>query len=593
MSNTNLQSDGKFLSKLYFRVLPAQIFMMFLTGVNNLIDGLVSSNCIGAGAMGVIGLYAPFSMIWLAVSAVMMVGSQVLCARYMGSGDLQKTRGVFSLNLVLTFAIMLIATLLSFVLSTKIAVILGASEATVNDLSAYIMGRGVGLLPMVLGAQFSTFLSLEGQDKYNYFSTATLLGTNTVMDLIFAAVLKRGIGGVGLATSISQWTYMATTAVFFLSKKASLKFSFKSINWKELWSLVKIGFPNALVFFLTSIRSSTFNNLLASYDPTMVAVAAISTYVIVMMIFESVGKGVASAGRILSSVSYGEEDGKSITTIMKTVFTKGLLVSFAASVLVFLLAGYIPRMFYPNPDSEVYRLTARSLRFGALVLVFETIAYIFSNYFQSIGRNIIVNVMSVLEGVAVMVPIGFLLIPKMGLDGVMLSLVIGYAVLALVGPVYAIIYWKRRPRTLSEWVTIPADFGAPDDECLDVTIHNLEEAVNTSREIQKFCEEHNVDQKKATYSALAVEELCLGIIKDRFEADKKKHRIEVHVVHKEDRIFISLKDDCKPFNAKERSELVNPQDDSPKSLSIRVFMGIVKETEYQLTLGINVFTVTF
>ena len=55
---------------------------------------------------------------------------------------------------------------------------------------------------------------------------------------------------------------------------------------------------------------------------------------------------------------------------------------------------------------------------------------------------------------------------------------------------------------------------------------------------------------------------------------------------------MSLKDDCKPFNLKERSELVNPQDDSPKSLSIRLFMGIVKETEYQLMLGMNVFMVT-
>ena len=592
MHKTNLQSDGRFLSNLYFRVLPAQIFMMFLAGVNNLIDGLVSSNFIGAGAMGVIGLYSPFSMIWLAVSAVMMVGSQVLCARYMGSGNLQKTRGVFSLNIVLTFLVMVCAALISFLLSTRIALILGATQEAVGDLSGYIIGRGVGLLPMVLGAQFSTFLSLEGQDRYNYFATALLLATNTVLDLLFAAVLKKGIAGVGLATSISQWIYMGTTAVFFLTKKASLKFSFKSINWKELWPLVKIGFPNALVFFLTSIRSSVFNNLLASYDPTMISVAAISTYIIVMMIFESIGKGVASAGRILSSVSYGEEDAHSITTIMKTVFTKGLPIAFGAALLVFLISPYVPRFFYPNPALEVYRLTARALKFGAAVLVFETITQVFSNYFQSIGRNILVNVMSVMEGVAVMVPLGLLLIPKMGLDGVLLSLVIGYAIVALVGPVYALFYWKRMPRTLREWVTIPADFGASEDECLDVTIHNLDEAVNTSMEIQKFCEERNIDKKKATYSALAVEELCLGIIKDRFEADRKKHRIEVHVVHKGEKIFISLKDDCKPFNPKERSELVNPQDDSPKSLSIRVFMGIVKETEYQLTLGINVFTVT-
>ncbi len=40
----------------------------------------------------------------------------------------------------------------------------------------------------------------------------------------------------------------------------------------------------------------------------------------------------------------------------------------------------------------------------------------------------------------------------------------------------------------------------------------------------------------------------------------------------------------------ERADLVNPQDDSPRSISIRTFMGVVKETEYRQTLGINVFT---
>jgi len=53
-----------------------------------------------------------------------------------------------------------------------------------------------------------------------------------------------------------------------------------------------------------------------------------------------------------------------------------------------------------------------------------------------------------------------------------------------------------------------------------------------------------------------------------------------------------VKDDCRPYNPQERADFVNPQDDSPKSISIRLFMGIVKRTEYQLTLGINVFTMT-
>ena len=593
MSNTIQQSDGRFLSGLFFRVLPAQIFLLLLIGINNIVDGLVGANFLGAEAMSTIGLYSPFQLIWIATGTILMVSSQVLCARYMGAGDLEKTRGVFSLNITLAIALTILATLLSFTLSAPIARILGATPETLSDLSGFIVGRGIGIIPMILGSQFVAFLSLEGQDKRNYVATGILVTANVALDLFFVAVIKTGISGLGAATSLSQWIYMIVAGSFFLTQKASLKYSFKSIRWKEVLGMLKIGFPSAMVFFLTSIRSGLFNNLLAAYDPTMIAVAAMSTYAITIMIFESVGKGIAATGRLLTSVCYGEEDGRSMATVMKTIFTKGLLITLGASVITFLLANSVAGLFYSDPASEVYKLTAMSLRFGAVVLILETIAAVFSNYFQAIGRTVIVNVMSVLEGIAAMLPVGLLLIPRMGIIGSMITFIAGYAIVALCGPVYAIIYWKRIPKSLSEWVTIPADFGAADDERFDASIHSLEDAVSIAEGVQSFCLGRGIDEKKAYNSALALEELCLGIIKERFGADKKKHTIEVRVVHKKDRdIFMSIKDDCKPYNPKEREEFLNPQDDSPKSISIRLFMAIVKATEYQLTLGINVFTVT-
>ena len=505
MSNKIQQSDGQFLSGLFFRVLPAQIFLLVLTGINNMVDGLVGTNFLGAKAMSTIGLYAPFQLIWVAAGTTLVVSSQVLCARYMGAGDLERTRGVYSLSITLALMLSVLATLLSFTLYAQIARLLGASPVALSNLSGYIMGRGIGLIPMVLGAQFVAFLSLEGQDRRNYLAIGTMLTANVALDLLFAAVIRMGIPGLGIATSLSQWLYMIVAGSFFLTPKASLKYSFKSIRWKEIFGMLKIGFPSAMVFFLTSIRSG---------------------------------------------------------------------------------------LFYSDPTSEVYRLTAMALRFGAAVLILEAISAIFSNYFQSIGRTVIVNVMSVLEGIAAMLPFGLLLIPRMGVLGSMITIIAGYIIVALCGPVYAIIYWKRLPRSLSEWVTIPADFGAADDERFDASIHSLEDAAGIAEGVHNFCRGRGMEEKKAYCSALALEEMCLGIIKDRFGADKKKHTIEVRVVDKGEEVFMSIKDDCRPYNPKDREKFLNPQDDSPKSISIRLFMGIIKETEYQLTLGINVFTVT-
>ncbi len=594
MADTATRSDGRFLSGMFFRVLPAQVILLLLTGINNIFDGLVGSNFFGPTAAGVIGLYAPFQTIWVGIGTVLMVGSQVLCARYMGSGDLPKIKGIFSLNITLTVAILSVATVISFSLPSAIAAALGASPVNAEDLTGYIVGRGIGLIPMILAAQLVAFLSLEGKDKLNFIATGAMIVVNVGLDLLFAVAFKdMGIAGLGIATAISQWVYMITAGWIFLTPKVSLSYSFKNILWKETWGLLKTGFPNALVLFLLAIRSSTFNKLLGTYDPTMISVAVIASYTMLSMVFESFGKGIAAAGRIMTSLCYGEEDGRSITKVIRTIFTKGMLIVLVACAAAFLLADVTAGLFYADPASQTHRLTAMAMRYGSIVLLLQAVYYVFHDYFQAIGRNAIVNLMSVLEGIGFTLPLGLLLIPRMGVQGSVLVLIIAYALLALVGPVYAIVYWKRVPKTLREWVTIPADFGAPENECMDASIHSLEEAVGTAEKVSSFCLERGIDRKKANCAALALEELCLGIIKERFETDpKKKHTIELRVVHKGEDIFMSMKDDCRPFNPKERSELVNPQDDSPRSLSIRLFMGVVKETEYHLTLGMNVFTVT-
>lgn len=593
MSERSLRSDGRFLTGMFFKVLPAQIILLLLTGINNIVDGLVGTNFIGPEASGIIGLYAPFQTIWIGLGTVLVVGSQVLCARYMGSGDLQKTKGVFTLNILMTTSILAVATVLSLALPSPISNLLGASPATADALAGYISGRGIGLLPMILASQFVAFLSLEGKDKINYMATGLMIVVNVGMDLFFVTVFRdMGVQGLGIATSISQWAYMAATGWIFWTPKTSLSFSLKNVPWKEAWNILKVGFPSALSLFLLAVRSNIFNKLLRDYDPTMLSVAAIASYNMLGMIFESVGKGLAATGRLMSSLSYGEEDGKALTQIMKTVFTKGFVLLLLACAAAFLLAEPAASLFYADPASPAHQLTALAMRFAPAVLFLQAIYYVFHDYLQSIGRHFIVNLLSALEGIGVMLPIGLALIPAYGIRGSMLTLIISYAILALIGPVYAVIYWKRKPRTLSEWFTVPANFGAPENECLDATIRSLEEAVQVSGKVGSFCRERGVDEKKAYYASLAIEELCLGIIKDRFDEKKKKQMIELRVIHKGEDVFISVKDNCRALGVKNRAELINPQDDSPRSISIRTFMGIVKETEYQMSLGINVFTAT-
>ena len=100
-------------------MLPVQILIFAMGSINTLIDGTVAGRLIGAGAVGVIGLYFSMVRIMDAFGAVLLGGTAVLCGRYMGRGEREKTEGIFSLNLTLTFFMGAALTAASLLLPSK------------------------------------------------------------------------------------------------------------------------------------------------------------------------------------------------------------------------------------------------------------------------------------------------------------------------------------------------------------------------------------------------------------------------------------------------------------------------------------------
>lgn len=582
------RSDAQIISRLFFRLLPAQAFMLALNGLNNMIDGLVGSNFVGAKAMSAIGIYTPLQMACMAVSMILMASSQVLCGRYMGEGRMEKTRGVFSLNLTIALAFTATVTLASFLIPRSLAGLLGATQENMADVSSYIIGRGIGVIPLLLGQQLASFLQLERQSMRNYVATGLMLVVNAGFDLLFAAVLDMGAMGLGIATSLSNWAYLAVVGSFFLMPRATLKYSVRAIDWSEIASMVRIGFPSALLIFLTALRSTIFNRMLAAHA-TLEAVAALATFNMVYILFSAMVSGISTTGRILASVSYGEEDRRSLTLLMRTILTKGYAIVLLTAALEFLLAGVFTGLYYSDHTSAVYAMTLSGIRWGSLFLLLQIFASIFSSYYQALGRIKVVNAFSLMEGIAVMGPLAVALVPRMGLDGLWITMLAGYAVTALFAAAYAVIYWKRLPKTLEEWITLPPDFGAAEEQRLDITIHSMDEVTATSERVLAFCSGRGIERRRAYYSALCLEEMAANIVKHGFHADNKPHAVDVRVVHKGEDVILRVKDDCAPFNPRERAELLDAQD-MARNIGLRMVMRIAKSVDYQNLLGLNVLT---
>ena len=158
-------SDTKIISKLFFRLLPVQILLVAISGINSIIDGAIAGKYIGVIAMTVIGLYYPILKIIDSVNAVLTSGSQILCGQFLGKNEIEKTRMVFSLDIAITFFFSVFLGSIMLFISKGLASVMGANIDSINELSDYMRGLSIGIFAQLLSAQFSVFLQLEQQEK--------------------------------------------------------------------------------------------------------------------------------------------------------------------------------------------------------------------------------------------------------------------------------------------------------------------------------------------------------------------------------------------------------------------------------------------
>ena len=581
--------QDKLISRLFFAMLPVQILLFAMGYINTLVDGTIAGRFIDSSTVGVIGLYYSMINIFNAAGGVMLGGSAVLCGRYMGRGDLDKTKGVFSLNLTTTFIIAAVLTAFSIIIPGPIASVLGATEELKQPLVLYIRGYATGIIPMMLAQQLSSFLQMERQEKRGYAGIAGMIATNIILDILLVAVFGMGISGLALATGISNWVYFLILVPYYFTQKAQLRYDRKNIDWSELPGIVKIGFPGALLVLCLSFRTIVINRVLLSCAGND-GLSAMSAYNMISGLFMAFCIGNGAVLRMLTSVFYGEEDKTSMKNVLKITFTKSMVMAFVIGAFTYLVSPLVSGIFFPDSSSNVFMLTVQLFRIFAFCIPLILICQIITNYMQATGHNMYVNVLSVFDGFISMVVPSVLLAPVLGALGVWLANPIGMVLTILTLPVYELIHWKRMPRSADEWMMLEPEFGVSEEDCLDLTLTDLADVSNSSEIIHEFCKAHDMEEKAAYYSALCLEEMGVNVINHGFTHDKKSHSLNAKVVYLKDKVLLRLKDDCIPFDPGEYSSLVSDKGRFD-NMGIRMVYGIADDVSYQNLLGLNVLSI--
>ena len=576
--------------KLMFRLLPVQILLAAASTINMIVSSYFASNFVGTEAMSAVGLYGPLNMFFGAFALMLVGGSSILCGEYLGKNNQVKLQEIYSLDIIISVLAGLFFTVTVILLALFDLTGFLTHDATVRPLlNRYLIGQAVGIIPFILSSQFASFLFIENKGRITQLAVLVFIVVNLVLNYEFVAVMHMESFGLALASSIGMWVYLIVEAWYFISGRSHLRFALKKPDMKDCAAILRIGLPGATINGYQTFRGLIVNKLLETYVGA-VGISAFATANYILALFWAIPVGMQAVSRMLMSVAIGEEDRKSLTEVMRVALTRYVPLMCVVSAAVIFMAYPLTHIFYKDPSDPVYMMTVWGFRILPLCMPLGIVCMHYVCYAQAADKQKFVHVLTLFDGMITVSLFTAILIPSIGMNSVYIANVINGIVSILIAIIYSAISNKHFPRTMDEFMVIPDDFGAGEDEHTEVSVKNVDEAVTISQDIQEFCLSKGIDKRRANYAGLAAEEMVVNVIDHGFTKDKKNHSVDVRVVCKNDEVILRIKDDCVPFDPEERNHLTEGGD-AASNIGIRTVYSIANDINYQNLFGLNVLTI--
>lgn len=581
------KNQGKIVKKLFTDTLIFMIMGIAVSTLGMMLDGVIIGNLLGVEHIAAYGLVAPIFSIFSAIGNVFSTGSQAFAARYMGKGETDKANRIFSMSF---WSVILVAVLVAVVCVFSldgITALLGASGESAHlaeHVSGYFLGLVIGL-PFIVGVSvLNPVMQLDGDRGRAFLSTIVMTVVNLTLDLMNVYIFKLGMFGMALATTISYLCAFITLLLHFSKKDIMLRLYLQKIDLKEMAGVVGLGLPGAISILCTTFRSYSINQILLSVSDST-AIAAFSVNNSLTTLLSSYCLGIGMTTLMLAGIVLGEEDGTNVRHLLKAAMKYAVWGTGIIAVITFVFASPMAMMFLDAENADALSMAVRCIRFQAVSMPICSLIYVIMNFMQGTKNVKMAHVVCILDNFVYVVAFAAILGFTFGTDGVWAAFPVTEVVMYLT---LLVIIWVRNkafPKDIMAFAFLPKDFGALEEDILEMSVTDEKDVMALSRETENFCRVHGADRRRTFLIALSVEEMAGNVVEYGF-SDGKKHHMELRLVKKEDDYIIRIRDDCRAFNPLKQLELTD-ESDPVSNIGIRMISRMAKSFDYVNTMKIN------
>lgn len=408
----------------------------------NIADTLIVGKALGRNALAAVGSAYALMTFLTSVFIGLSMGAGALFSICVGRGDRERLRSAAAHAAMLISVLTLLLNAAVYLFLDPILGFLKIPDELYLDMRGYLEIIFAGIAATSVYNFFACLLRADGNSAAPLWFLAVSAVLNIGLDLIFVLVYDYGIAGAAIATVIAQyaaavgiWLYTARKCRGLLPERRHFKLDREVFNEIRHTSILTSAQQSAMNFGILLIQ-----RLVDSYGAVIMAAfaAAVKIDTFAYLPVQDFGNAFAT----FAAQNHGAGDRQ---RLMKGFLSAaGLSAAFSAviSTAVVLFAKPLMGLFISAEETAVVAAGAGYLRIEAPFYALIGLLFLFYGYFRAVERPGVSLILTVIS-LGTRVLLAYTLSPRLGENGIWLSIPIGWFLADAAGLIFALT--RRKP----------------------------------------------------------------------------------------------------------------------------------------------------
>ena len=374
------------------------VVSMMVQSLYNVVDSIFVAQ-ISEEAITAVSMAFPFQQLMMSVGIGTAIGVNSLLARNLGAKKFSQVNKIANNGLLLAFFSFIAFFLVGLFLSDKLIGIQTDNPDILAHGPVYLRICLMGSFGIFTHLMFERLLQATGKTMYTMIAQIAGALMNIILDpiMIFGwlGLPAMGLAGAALATVISQHIGVLVAAYLCISKEEDIKIGFKYMKpeSKIIRNIYAVGIPSIIMISISSVTIFSFNQILAKFSITAVALLGIY-FKLQSFIFMPVF-GLNNGIIPIVGYNYGANDKERMKEAIFLGMRYAVIIMLIGTMIMMVFPDQLLAMF--NASDQMLGIARVAFRIISASFVFAAISIISIGVFQAIGRGTLSMVISIIR----------------------------------------------------------------------------------------------------------------------------------------------------------------------------------------------------